>query len=56
MGRKQRVMMIKHAKEMFNASLKVQEVESQVLVLALLSTCHVTGDNLISLGPGLRIN
>lgn len=55
MVRKQRVM-IKHAKEMFNASLKVQEVESQVPVLALLLTCHVTGNNLISLGPGLRIN
>lgn len=49
-------MLMKHAKEMFSASLKLQEVEGQVLVLALLLTCYVTCDNLVSLGPGLRTN
>ena len=42
-------MLMKHAKEMFNASLKLQEVEGQVLVLALLLTCYVTCDNLMYL-------
>lgn len=52
--RKQKVMLIKYTKEMeFNAGLKLQ---NQLLVLALLLTCYVTSDNLISLGPGLRRN
>lgn len=45
--RKQKVMLMKHTKEMsFNVSLRLQRVESQVLVLALPLTCCVTQDKL----------